>query len=218
MSPNLFVLLDESGDLGLDLIHKNSSAFFVITLLLCQDIRKIRTAVNRTLKKVNLCLKKHHIDELKGTNIKLKFKQYFIKQMTDDLSWSIYTVVLDKKAFLNNYPNTKINKHTLYNLLAKRALEQINFAGHVQSIHLIIDRSKNKKEIDIFNQYIQVNLQNMVLPNTLFYITHAISHEELGLQAVDLFSSGIRRRYEENDKSWYELFEFRILAEAIFRQ
>ena len=37
-------------------------------------------------------------------------------------------------------------------------------------------------------------------------IYHYLSHEDLGLQAVDMFCWGIFRKYERKDSSWFDLF------------
>ena len=111
-----------------------------------------------------------------------------------------------------------INKHEIYNFLAGRVLEHINFNDCDGNINLIIDRSKSQKEIAIFNEYIQNNLDALLKPTTQLTIHHYLSHQRTGLQAVDLFSWGIYRKYELKDDGWYTLFKHRILSESIFRQ
>lgn len=49
----LHIFLDESGDLGFDLSKSGTSRYFVITLLVCEDLQTqngIISAVKRTLK------------------------------------------------------------------------------------------------------------------------------------------------------------------------
>jgi len=195
-----YIFLDESGDLGFDFLNKKPSLYFVITLMISYNRKHIQTCVRRTLKKANKILKKHKLNELKGSTVKLKFKRYLMEQLEKDTSWSIYSVILDKKALLINTPIEKLNKHALYNVMAHRALEDINFTSYNGRIHLMVDRSKNKKEMTAFNEYIRANLQALLQPSAHLSINHDLSHEEPGLQVADLFSWGIYRKYEIADE------------------
>jgi len=76
--------------------------------------------------------------------------------------------------------------------MAHRALENIDFKLCSERIHLIVDRSKNKKEMDIFNEYIRVNLQALLSSSTQLFINHALSHEEAGLQIADLYGKSYK--------------------------
>ena len=69
-------------------------------------------------------------------------------------------------------------KHRLYNLLSKIILQQVNFSlGDAdKSVHLIVDRSKGKKQRDIFNQYLKANIELMLDMGTQFSIGHEESH------------------------------------------
>ncbi len=49
--------------------------------------------------------------------------------------------------------------------------------------------------------------------NTRLYIYHWSSQEHRGLQAVDLFSWGIFRKYERSDEDWYSSYKAKILLE-----
>ncbi len=44
-------------------------------------------------------------------------------------------------------------------------------------------------------------------PSIPLTIEHVDSQQSLGIQAVDLFSWGIYRKYEHNDTKWYDYFK-----------
>ena len=77
-----YLYLDESGDLGFDLVNKKSSKFFTVCILLVKDNeskRKITKNIERTLhKKLNPKNKRNRIvQELKGTSTTIEVKKYF---------------------------------------------------------------------------------------------------------------------------------------------
>lgn len=210
----MFLYLDESGDLGFDFENKNPSRYFVVTLLQSHTHKPIKNAVTRTLRRTNKLLKKEPLPELKGANIKLRQKLYFYQQLSNCQDWHLYTAILDKKRLLLNTGKPE-NKDRLYNIIAHTALEQIVFPKNVDFINLIVDRSKSKTEIQLFNNYIKQHLETQVPLKTTINITHEFSHSNAGLQAVDLFCWGISRKYEHHDTSWYDVFSKNIQPEEV---
>jgi hypothetical protein len=211
----VFIFLDEAGDMGFDFENKKPSRYFVIAIITCDVKKPIEIAIKRTLAKVNAYLK-NPLPELKGTKLKIKFKEFFLKQLTDK-SLKIYCAVLDKQALENNIENLP-PKDRLYNIISKRVLEQISFQDGDSPVILMVDRSKRIHEINIFNQYIKSHLEGRLPLNVKFDIFHDPSHGNKGLQAVDLFCHGIYRKYEHNDSSWYDLFKGYIASEMIYRE
>ena len=67
-------------------------------------------------------------------------------------------------------------------------LDKIDFKDIKSRINLIIDKSKNKKEVEEFNNYIITHLKSKVTPETPLDFNHQLSHETPGLQAADMFS------------------------------
>jgi hypothetical protein len=83
-----YLYLDESGDLGFDLVNKKSSKFFTVCILLIRNNdykRKIVKSVKRTLrKKLNPKNKRNRIvQELKGTFTTIEIKKYFYSKVAD---------------------------------------------------------------------------------------------------------------------------------------
>ncbi len=79
---------------------------------------------------------------------------------------------------------------------------------------LVVDRSKNKDEMADFNQYLGNQLDAMLPLDVPLRISHEHSHENAGLQAVDLFCWGVFRKYEHTDLAWYWEYAARIAFET----
>lgn len=213
----MIIYLDESGDLGFDFENKHPSKKFVITLLVCESgavTREFRTAVRRTLKnKLNRGKKGSRIvQELKGTDTTLAIKRYFYRHSPKN-GWQIYTVVVNKERVYENL-QTKAGKKKLYNYISRFLLERVNLAGAGKAVTLVVDRSKNKDEIADFNQYLGNQLEALLPLDVPLNIYHQHSHENAGLQAVDLFCWGVFRKYEHGDHDWYREYGGRIVFET----
>jgi len=83
-------------------------------------------------------------------------------------------------------------------------------------VGLVIDRSKSKKEIKEFNAYLIQQLSGKIEPRIPLDIDHHLSHEDLPLQAVDLFSWGIFRKYEKSDREWFDVFKDKIKYDDVY--
>ena len=213
----MIIYLDESGDLGFDFDGKNPSRKFVITILVCngrQVSREFRKAVRRTIKnKLNRKkAKRKQIQELKGTRSTIAVKQYFYRQCPDK-GWQIYTLALNKKRVYDNL-QSPAGKKKLYNFLARFLLQKVDLRNPGNAVTLVIDKSKNKDEIADFNTYMANQLEALLPLEVPLNIYHERSHQNAGLQAVDLFCWGVFRKYERNDLEWYRIFRSKIIFET----
>ena len=213
----MFIFLDESGDLGFDFNKRKTTKKFVITLLVCnsdETRREFTKAVRRTLKnKLNRGKKNlRHITELKGTDTAIDIKKYFFRNIKSE-GWAIYTLALNKVR-VEPRLQTRTGKKKLYNFLSRILLEKLNLTKVRRNVELVVDRSKNKKEIKDFNQYLVNQLEALLPLNTDLNILHLTSQESAGLQAVDLFSWGIFRKHEINDSEWYDIYCEKINVET----
>jgi hypothetical protein len=202
----LIIYLDESGDLGCDFENKSPSNYFVISALVCKDAvmdKQLQKAISRTIKN-KLGVK---ANELKGTKTELKIKTYFLVQLQKLAvrDFEIYAVIVDKRKLPKT--DTK-NKSYLYNQITSMLLQQIT-TQDVSAVTLIVDKSKNKYGMKIFDDYIKRQL-NVEIP---FFIHHYSSSASRGLQAVDLFCWGIYRKYEHQDAEWYQAYKSMIICE-----
>ncbi len=214
----MIIYLDESGDLGFDFNKRKTSKKFVITLLVCDDkvaADMFRKAVRRTLK--NKLQRKNSsrsksIAELKGAKTSLAVKKYFYRNVTSG-EWKIYTVILNKQR-VNDNLKLSGTKKKLYNFLARFILEKIDLRHASPAVTLVTDRCKDQEEIRDFNQYVANQLEALLPLNVPLNIYHEFSHENTGLQAVDLFCWGIFRKYEIRDTEWYDVYRNALAFET----
>lgn len=210
----MILYIDESGDLGFDFTHPKTTRIFVITALVCENSQSdlaITKTVRKTLK--NKASKKR--SELKGSNTEMAIKKYFFRHIENQQGWTLYTVIVDKVSWAKHHKRGKaIDQNAFYDEVSKRLFRQIDFPPHDLTINVVVDRSKNREDRDIFNARISEIFKT--LPNhhkTLLEINHPNSQETPGLQAVDLFCWGIRRKHQYRDEEWYSIFSGRIAAE-----
>jgi len=213
----MLIYLDESGDLGFDFTKPKTTKKFVITLLVCDSNEvsaAFRMAVRRTLKnKINRIKNRAKwLTELKGTNTSIETKKYFFKQIKKQ-GWQLYSVVLNKSRVEKHLQTIK-GQNKLYNFLARFLIEKLPLRQTFTNVRLIVDRSKNKNEIQDFNQYLKNQIEALLPLNTALSVEHLNSKESTGLQAVDLFCWGVARKYELSDSHWYNVFRHKIIYET----
>jgi Protein of unknown function (DUF3800) len=207
-----YLYLDESGDLGFDFVNKKPSKFFTVAILAIHGIgnnRKISKAVKIVLRrKLNPESKRKRIvEELKGEATTLEIKKYFYKQV-EDIEFNIYSMTLNK---LRVYEKLAHDKSRVYNFIARQVFDHIPFEETDSGrIILTIDKSKGKKGIKEFNEYIIRQLEGRISPKTPFDIYHEDSKKVRGLQAIDMFAWGLHRKYENKDLEWYDIFSKKI--------
>jgi hypothetical protein len=210
----MLIFLDESGDLGFDFEKKKTTSFFVITLLVVpkeSEANLIRQAVKRTIKRKihGKSGKRKTTIELKGFKTGFAVKKHFWEQ-TAKADFSILGIALNKRRVNSKLAMTP---DRLYNYLARFVIDKLDLAG-VTELNLKIDKSKSKREIEDFNNYLSLHLKAVINPSAILDIDHALSHEEKAIQAVDLFAWGIFRKYENSDCQWYDIFKGRISFET----
>jgi predicted DNA-binding ribbon-helix-helix protein len=189
----------------------------VVTLLvICSNIKKnkIEKSIERTIKnkikKGRKYKKEKKSLEIKGTNTTIQIKEYFWSQIKKS-NFELYTLILNKQRVYENLGN---NKDRLYNFVSRLLLEKVKFSNATTSVNIIIDRSKNKEARKEFNNYLFLQLKGFIDPKIPLHIFQPMSHENKGLQAVDMFSWGIFRKYERKDFYWYRIFKERIVIET----
>jgi len=213
-----YLYLDESGNLGHQFQHSGVSRHFVITILEIPDgaaKKAMEKAVVKTMRHKVYGKGKHHrniVTELKGAKTSLEIKQYFYR-LVADIPFNLYTVILDKKRFINHL---QFNRSRVYNFITQLVLKQMPLENATNSVMLIVDRSKSRDEIREFDASLFKQLEARIPPQTPLIIKHNYSHENKPLQAVDLFAWGIYRKYEVGDTEWYEVFREKIVYEQIY--
>ncbi len=205
-----YLYLDESGDLGFDFVNKKPSKNFTVTILALNGVdtnRKLLNAVKETLHR-----KLYPGAELKGSDMDIKIKKYFYKR-AESIRFSLFSMTLNKRRV---YDALTKEKARVYNYVARLVLDKIPFEKAVSRVELIVDKSKSKPEIRDFNQYIINQLKGRLDPKVPLDIYHYVSHENLGLQAVDLFSWGFFRKYEKKDLEWFDVFKKKVVFDDLY--
>jgi len=95
-------------------------------------------------------------------------------------------------------------------------LEEIELDHVKDRIAFTLDKSKGLRGIREFNFYIQKHLESETNPRVPINIYHKDSKEIKCLQATDLFAWGIRRKYENRDIEWYDVFKDKIKYDEIY--
>ncbi len=212
----MIIYLDESGDLGFDFQTKNPSKYFVITLLACSGkpaTDALKVAVKRTLKnKLNHKKSKRKIQELHATHLSFAFKSYFYRQIKN-FDWQIYTVALNKQRVFDHLQN-KVGRKKLYNYIANFIIEKVIFPADTSTVTLVVDKCKNKEDIEDFNQYLANQLEGELPLDVPLNVYHEDSMNSFGLQVVDLFCWGVFRKYERKDTQWYDIYSKQIRFET----
>lgn len=207
----LYLYLDESGDLGFDFFAKKPSKYFTVTVMLVQGMenrKKIAKAVKRTIQNKFTTQRA----ELKGSKQSIEIKRYFYRHV-EAVPFELYALTLNKRRV---YDHLSQNKDRVYNFIARKVLDVIPFSNASVRVSLVIDRSKSKKEIREFDDYLIRQLSGKIEPRIPLNINHHLSHEDLPLQAVDLFSWGIFRKYEKDDVEWFDVFKGKIKCDDIY--
>ena len=210
----LYLYLDESGDLGFDFVTKKPSKFFTVTVLAVykqEQNKALINAVRRTLKR-KLGKRLKNLFELKGSNTSLDVKKYFYRNLAG-VDFILYALTLDKRRL---YPHLCKEKERIYNYIARLVMRHISFENVYTSVELVVDKSKSKPEIEEFNSYIIQDLKGRINPKVALFIDHYRSHENFGLQAVDMFAWGIFRKYEKKDMVWLNIFKSRVKVDDIY--
>lgn len=213
----MHIYLDESGDLGFDFTKQGTSRFFVITLLIVHsnDVnRRILKMVERTIKdKVNRHKKGKNIAlELKGSNTDIKVKEYFYRHIKDE-QFEIFALILNKARVIKDL---REKKEKLYNYASRLLLEKCHFHKAENRIILTVDKRKNKEDMKDFNNYLFVQLRELIPLKVPFEQYAETSYAHKGLQAVDVFCWGIYRKYEKRDLEWYNYFKNKIRREIVY--
>lgn len=217
----MIIFLDESGCLGFNFEHPTTSSHLVIAALIChrKNVAYIKQALRKTIS--HKC--KNPVHELKGGNSDLQAKNYFLKQLEKSQDWYLATIVADKKAFIRRKGlKENIDKHMFYDELIATLLQAINLNKNnadqfSENVNIVIDKSKNPKQVKIFNRKIIPIIESKLTNTSRCIVSHHHSHSEPGLQAVDLFCWGISRKYQSNDVVWYDRFAHKITKEIIWK-
>lgn len=203
------IFLDESGDLG---FSKKSSRWFVLTIVLTSNHRRIEKCVKKVHKKLKKKYKK--IRELHAYHANSVTKKRVLRFLAETNDLKVLCIVLNKKKV---YVDLRKQKNYLYNYTANILLDRLHNKNSLDSkekIEIVIDqRETNKFLKSNFENYLKNNLAKK--GNSNFDIKIKPSHAEKCLQAVDFISWAIFRKYERGDYEYYEIIKEKIIEENL---
>jgi arsenate reductase-like glutaredoxin family protein len=204
-----YIFMDESGDLGFDFSKKGTSQFFVITFLFSNNKR----GIDKCVKKVHAGLRKRYNSV--GVLHAYKEEPVTRKRLLSLLAvkdCSIMAIVLNKRKV---YTNLQDEKPVLYNYVANILLDRI-FSKKLlrgdEPIEIIASRKETSRFLNLnFKSYLQSQLAKN--HNVAVSVTIKTPAQEKALQAVDLVSWAIFRKYESRNEEYYRMIKGRIVEE-----
>lgn len=202
----IYVYLDESWDLWFDFENKSPSEFFTLTLVVVKDLksnRSIKKQIEITIKrKINTKNSKRLVSEIKGSKTNLSIKKYLYKRISN-LNFDIYSITFNKKKVNINLQN---NKARLYNYFVKKLIDKVDLSFVKQKLTIVLDKSKNKKEIKDCNDYLIRNIETRVSLKILVDILHEDSEVVKQLQLADVFCYWFFEKYNKKNTSWLKVY------------
>lgn len=208
---NQYIFLDESGDLGFN-SKKQSSKFFIITILFSPDKKLIEKLVKKTHAELRKKVKRlsggvlHAVKESPTTRKRLLTR-------LGELDCKVMIIYLNKSKV---YTKLQDEKDILYNYVVNILLDRIMTKGHIDKYQPIIlvaaKRETNKFLNSNFKNYLESQLKtNHRLDLT---VTVKFPNEEKSLQVVDFASWAIFRKFEFKDEEYYKLIKPIIYEES----
>lgn len=203
------IFLDESGDLGFDFTKKRTSKFFVVTVLFVEQKRQIEKVIRRAhaglRKKYKIRTLVLHAAKEEPVNI-TKVCRGLV-----DRHCKLMTIYLDKSKV---YTKLRNEKHVLYNYIVNILLDRIinrRLISKKDGITLVASRRETNK---FLNENFRGYLRRQAKDNhgVEFTIEIKTPAEEKCLQAADIASWSIFRKYEYGDDSYYQTLK-PIIAE-----
>jgi len=207
---DMYIFLDESGDLGFDFTKVKTSKYFVITCLFTEDKRQIEKVVKKTHSELTKVIKRK-VGTLHSVTESVKTRKRLLARLAAT-ECKIMTICLDKKKV---YSKLHDEKQVLYNYVVNILLDRI-YTKKLVPIDKVVFLIASKRETNKFlNSNFKDYLENQVknTHKTKLEISIKTPHEEKGLQAVDFASWAIFRKYEKGDASYYELLKSNIVEE-----
>lgn len=204
------IFMDESGDLGFDFGKKRTSKFFIVTFLFVSNPR----SVEKIVKEVHRGLRSrfrmrsgilHASHEEPITCLR------FCRRLVGK-DCQVMVIYLNKSRV---YSHLQDEKHVLYNYVVNILLGRIigkRLAKHGEEIELIASRRETNK---FLNQNFKEYLERQVTSNhgVNIRVTVKTPSEEKCLQAADMVSWAMFRKYEYGDESYYDIVKPLVIEE-----
>ena len=188
-----YIYIDESGDLG---SKKSSSGYFVLAGVMVSKPKKLDNLIKNTYRKHKNI---RDMNEIKGTTTPENVKKDILTRL-NNIDYQAFIIVFDKQ---NMYKiDYDYNTNSLYDILASQLAKTIPIN---EKTIIILDKTKNKNQIDDFNQVFNDKLIN---PKKYpVEIKHVNSVNYKGLQVADLISWSTFQAVERKNNEFIEIVE-----------
>jgi len=199
----MFVLIDESGDLGWSFEKPygvgGSSRFLSIAFLICPT-PKLHLP-KRCVKDLYERLGKPASQEIKATELasadRIFFADKVVKLLDHNPDIKIAAITVKKKNVLEHIRN---DANKLYNYMIKLCL--VDYIKTFPVVTLVPDsRSIKVKSKNSLAEYLQIHLWFELNSSTKIHYTPQESHKYLNLQFVDNIANIVWRKYEKSDSA-----------------
>lgn len=207
-----YLFLDESGDLGFDFVKRRTSSFFIVTIL-CVDQKR---PIEKLVKKIHSGLRKKFIMRHSMLHA-AKEEPITVLRFCRDVvgkDCKIMSIVIDKTLLSNE---VRLQKHIFYTTVVSVLLHRMAQRGLLskgKTIALIASRRETNKFLNRqFKEYLQHKLKTEHEIELRVEIKNPSA--EKCLQAVDMVSWSIFRKYEFADNKYYSLLS-EILVEEYY--
>jgi len=205
-----YIFLDESGDLGFNFKKKKTSKFFVVTVLFVEQKRP----VEKLIRKVHAGLRKKFIIRTSALHA-AKEEPVNITRICRglvDKNCKLMTIYLNKTKV---YTNLRKEKHVLYNYIVNILLDRImnrRLISKKDGIILVASRRETNK---FLNENFRDYLHRQIKSNhgAEFKVEIKTPAQEKCLQAADIASWSIFRKYEYSDDTYYQILKPIIVEE-----
>lgn len=206
------VFVDESGDLG---FSEQSTKFFVVAYITCDNASRIRTDMKRTLRRLHEKKQYSYVHrELKFSRMNDYCRKYVLGKINSS-NPRIGVVIVEKK-FVSHKLRTDLtvlyNWTVVHNLMS--ALLPSIEAG--QKLQIIFDKSLPKTRIESFNHYVSEKASYLFfekggkMPRGCISAYHVDSDREPCLQAVDAIAGAYFQLFEKKKDVYVNLIKNNI--------
>ena len=187
-----YIYIDESGDLG---SKKSSSRYFILAGIMVIKPKLDNLIKNTYRKHKNI----RDMNEIKGTTTPENVKKDILTRL-NNIDYQAFIIVFDKQNM--NKIDYDYNINSLYDILASQLAKTISIN---EKTIIILDKTKNKNQIDNFNRLFNDNLINP--KNYPVEIKHVNSVNYKGLQVADLISWSSFQAVERKNNEFIKIVE-----------
>jgi len=199
-----WLIVEEAGDVG---FSAGSSRYFLVIVLVTDDIVALRRAVTRTRKQLRRKLK--NIPEFKAFKTAPRvIRRLLTNALASD--WSVIASIVDKSLL-----KRQDDSEELYRRVAVAAIQRATREGGTFSA-VFDKRYTNWRQWQQLTDALSAALE---LPERLMLtIRQEESEKEKAIQVADAIAWALFQKYEREDEGMYQLIRERIAVEEMWRK